>query len=110
MVWQGYANEVVLRSLGHASREVFTLNVTGPETLSIRRLAARFGKLLARKVEYVDTPAETSLLANAGRCFDLFGYPKVTTGSMVEWQADWLKRGMPTLGKPTKWANRDGTF
>ncbi|GAA0418836.1 MULTISPECIES: NAD-dependent epimerase/dehydratase family protein [Leifsonia] len=110
VVWQGYANEVVLRSLGHASDAVFTVNLTGPELLSVRGIAERFGALFDREVSFVGEPAPSALLNNAGRCFELFGYPTVPAGTLIEWQADWLREGLPTSGKPTKWAVRDGKF
>ncbi|OJX81433.1 epimerase [Leifsonia sp. 71-9] len=110
VVWQGYANEVVLRSLGHASDAVFTVNLTGPELLSVRGIADRFGALFDREVSFVGEPAPSALLNNAGRCFELFGYPTVPAGTLIEWQADWLREGLPTSGKPTKWAVRDGKF
>ena len=110
VVWQGYANEVVLRSFGHASNAVFTVNLTGPELLSVRNIADRFGALLDREVSFLGEPAPSALLNNAGRCFELFGYPTVPAGRLIEWQADWLRRGLPTSGKPTKWAVRDGRF
>lgn len=110
VVWQGYANEVVLRSLGHASDAVFTVNLTGPEQLSVRAIAERFGTLFDREVTFEGEAAPTALLNNAGRCFELFGYPPVPAGRLIEWQADWLRRGLPISGKPTKWAVRDGKF
>lgn len=110
VVWQGYANEVVLRSIGLACPDVYTLNVTGPETLSVRAVATQFGQLLDRDVAFTGEPSSTALLSNASRCFRLFGYPAVTAQTLIAWQADWLKRGLPTLGKPSKWAVRDGKF
>ncbi|WP_291048808.1 epimerase [Herbiconiux sp.] len=110
VVWQGYANEVVLRSLGHASDSVFTLNLTGPETLTVTRVAERFGELFDREVAFSDEAGSTALLNDAGLCFSLFGYPTVPAGTLVEWQAAWLRDGLPLLGKPTKWAVRDGRF
>ena len=110
VVWQGYANEVVLRSLGHASSEVFTVNLTGPETLSVAKIARRFAAVLGRDVELVDDPAPTALLNDASRSFELFGYPDVAANTLIEWQAEWLRAGLPTSGKPTKWAVRDGKF
>ena len=85
-------------------------NLTGPEQLSVRAVAQRFGELFDREVQFEGTEAPTALLNNAGRCFELFGYPTVPAGTHVEWQADWLSRGLPTSGKPTKWAVRDGRF
>lgn len=110
VVWQGYANEVVLRSLTHASADVFTLNLTGPELLSVQSLAHRFGQLLNRDVTLVDDPQPTALLSDATKCMALFGYPQVPAETLVRWQAAWLRAELPMTSKPTKWAVRDGKF
>ena len=110
VVWQGYANEVILRSLGHATPEVFRINLTGPETLEVSRVARRFGELLSKEVELVDEPQEAALLSDASACMDLFGTPTLTADDLIEHQADWIVRGLPMSGKPTKWAVRDGKF
>lgn len=50
VVWQGYANEVALRSLLHATDgEAFTINLTGPETASVRRIARWFGEKFGKE-------------------------------------------------------------
>jgi hypothetical protein len=110
VIWQGYANEVVLRSLVHASSEVFTINLTGPELLSVDSIARRFGTLLEREVTLVDEPQPTALLSDARRCMALFGYPSVSAETLIGLQAAWMQDGLPMTAKPTKWAVRDGKF
>ncbi|MFE7325838.1 NAD-dependent epimerase/dehydratase family protein [Streptomyces sp. NPDC057565] len=111
VVWQGYANEVALRSLLHATDgQAFTLNLTGPETASVRRIAEWFGTEFGREPVFEGEEASTALLSDASRCHALFGYPDVTLRTLVEWQADWLRRGLPLSGKPTKFQVRDGRF
>jgi hypothetical protein len=110
VVWQAYANEVALRSLLRAASPALTLNVTGPETLSVRRIAARFGQLLDATPSYVGEEAPTALLSDAGRCHALFGYPELSVQALVEAQADWLRRGGTLWSKPTKFQRRDGRF
>lgn len=111
VVWQGYANEVALRSLLHTTdSEAFTLNLTGPETASVRRIARWFGKEFDKDPVIAGEEAPTALLSDASACHALFGYPDVTLRTLVEWQADWLRRGLPLSGKPTKFQVRDGRF
>lgn len=110
VIWQGYANEVVLRSLRHASSDVFTINLTGPELLSVESIARRFGTLLEREVTLVDEPQPTALLSDARRCMALFGYPSVSAETLIEWQAAWMQAELPMTAKPTKWDVRDGKF
>ncbi|MFI9593878.1 NAD-dependent epimerase/dehydratase family protein [Nonomuraea sp. NPDC052265] len=111
VVWQGYANEVVLRSLAHATPGTpFTLNLTGPETASVRRVAAAFGERFGKPVSFEGSEAATALLNDATLCHRLFGYPHVPLGTLVDRQAAWLAAGLPTSGKPTKFAVRDGRF
>ena len=110
VVWQRYANEVALRSLDHAATDAFVLNLTGPETVSVRRVAAAFAERFGTEASFTGTEAPTALLNDATVCHRLFGYPDVPLGVLVDWQADWLSRGMPMAGKPTKFAVRDGRF
>ena len=110
VIWQGYANEVVLRSLNHASTDPFTINLTGPELLSVESIARRFGALFDREVDLVDEPQPTALLSDARRCMALFGYPSVSAETLIAMQADWIAGGLPMIAKPTKWAVRDGKF
>ena len=110
VVWQGYANEVVLRSLSRASSEVFTINLTGPELLSVASVARQFGRLLGREVTLVDEPQPTALLSDARRCMAAFGYPSVCAETLIQWQGARLAGWLPRSAQPTKWAVRDGRF
>lgn len=113
VVWQGYASEVALRALHHAAAEPFTVNLTGPETASVRRLAALFAAEFGtegRQVVTTGTESGTALLSDASRCHALFGYPPVPLRTLVGWQAQWLRRGLPLSGRPTKFHVRDGRF
>ncbi len=110
VIWQGDANAWTLRALRHADAACPIMHVTGPETVSIRWLARRFGALMGREPEFAGTEAPEALLSNAAWAFSLFGYPSVPLEVMLHWVADWVSRGGRGLGKPTKFEVRDGRF
>jgi dTDP-4-dehydrorhamnose reductase len=110
VIWQGEANAVVLRAFGLCEMPPAILNVTGPETVSIRQLAKKFGEIFQTEPLFEHTEAETALLSNASRCHRLFGYPAVSLPQMIEWVAHWVKISGPTLAKPTRYETRDGKF
>ena len=110
VIWQGDANEVALRCLARATTPTSPINVTGPETLEVRRLAAEFGKLLGRQPRLVGQEASTGWLNDSRRMVKEFGAPTVPLGRMLEWTADWLARDMKSLNKPTHYEVRDGQY
>lgn len=126
VVWQGYANEIALRALLHADADPFTLNLTGPETASVRRLARLFAEEFGRTggsgpaggsesgagqaCLTSGQESGTALLSDAGVCHALFGYPPIPLRTLVGWQAEWIRLGLPLSGRPTKFQVRDGRF
>lgn len=110
VIWQGDANEVALRCLARATTPTSPINVTGPETLEVRQLAADFGKLLGRQPRLVGQEASTGWLNDSRRMVKEFGAPSVPLGRMLEWTADWLARDMESLNKPTHYEVRDGQY
>ncbi len=110
VIWQRDANAVALQSLAHCQTPPLILNVTGPETISIRHLALQFGDIFNKTVQLEGEESETALLSNAGLCHRLFGYPRVSLGQMIEWIAEWVLSGGKTYEKPTHFEVRDGKF
>jgi hypothetical protein len=110
VLWQGDANAMALCALGHVASPPFVVNLAGPELLSVRRVAEEFGRLLGRPVTFEGTESGEAFLSNGQLGHRLFGYPRVGPGQMIAWVADWLRRGNPTLGKPTHFEVRDGNF
>ena len=110
VIWQGDANAWTLRALARADSTCPILNVTGPETVSIRWLAQQLAQRLDRVAEFSGQEAPNALLSNAARAFATFGYPSVALLTMIDWVADWVGRGGRALGKATKFEVRDGRF
>ena len=110
VIWQGDANAAALRCLRHATAPTSPLNVTGPETVSVRWLAQAFGRMMNREPQLIGTESAVGWLNNAGRMNAELGYPRVPLLTLMEWTADWLMRAMPTLNKPTHYEVRDGRY
>jgi nucleoside-diphosphate-sugar epimerase len=110
VIWQGDANSIILRSLGLCSSPPAVLNLTGPEMLSVRYIAQRFGHHFGVDPVFSGHESPTALLNNAARCQRLFGYPQVTPEELIEWTSQWIGMGGVTHGKPTKFTVRDGQF
>ena len=110
VIWQGDANAMVLRALGHCTVPSSPLNVSGPETVSIRSLAQSFGQRLGKPPVFTGVEAPDAWLVNTAEATRLFDYPSVPLGTLVDWTADWVARGMPSLGKDTHYDNRHGDF
>jgi len=110
VIWQGDANRAILRSLSMCATPPLVLNLTGPETVSVRQLATRFGDVFGRTPVFVGEEESTALLSNAARAHHLFGYPRVPLDTMIRWVAHWVMQGGRALGKPTHFESRDGKF
>lgn len=110
VIWQGDANEIALRSLLHCSNPAKILNVTGPETLSVKWIAERFGEFLEKTPAFINESAGTALLNNASECHKLFGYPQTTIREAIEITAQWLQQGGDLFNKETHFQERGGKF
>ncbi len=109
-IWQGDANAWTLLSFDQAASPPSILNLTGAELLSVRAQAESFGRLMHKEVTFIGVEADQALLSNATQAHHLFGRPRIGTGQMLEWIADWVTRGNPLLGKPTHYETADGRF
>ncbi len=109
-IWQGDANEMVVRALALAESPPSAWNLCRPEIFSVRVVASRFGELFGRAVQFTGREAPTALLGNSGPLCSHLGTPAVPLEGMLRWIADWVKRGGRDLGKPTHFESRDGRY
>ncbi|MGH9325114.1 MAG: NAD-dependent epimerase/dehydratase family protein [Terriglobia bacterium] len=109
-IWQGDANSYALRSLEHCTSPARAMNVTGPETVLVRRVAEYFGREFDREPLFSGEESDHALLSNASLCHSLLGYPEVSLGELMRWVAHWVAKGGESLNKPTKFEVADGRF
>jgi nucleoside-diphosphate-sugar epimerase len=110
VIWQGDMNDFVLRSIEYASSPAAILNITGPEILSVRETANKFGELFGVSPVFINKEASNALLNNSSKAFDYFGKPRVPASQIIDWTAGWLKTGGRLYGKPTHFEVRDGNY
>ena len=110
VIWQGDANEIALRCFRHCDVPTKLLNVTGPETISVKWLAEQVGLLVQKSPIFINEIQPTALLNNASQCHQLFGYPRVTLRQMIELTVNWLQGGGKTINKPTHFQERKGQY
>jgi len=110
VIWQRDANSVALRALSACANPPLILNLTGPETLSTREIAFGFGERFGVEPVFRGTEGSHALLNNAAKCHELFGHPTVSPEMLMDWIADWIKRGNSQWNKPTHFEVRDGKF
>jgi nucleoside-diphosphate-sugar epimerase len=110
VIWQGEANEQALRLLAHCTSPATAINVSGPEVVSVRRLAQEFGQRFGKTPRITGIEASSAWLVDTRAAQRLFGAPRVTLAQMIDWQAAWIRAGHPSLGKPTHFETRDGKF
>jgi len=110
VIWQGDANSQTLRAFSLCQSPPAVINITGPETLSVRWIATEFGRLFGVEPRFTGAEGETALLSNGARANAVFGYPSVSPAQMLNWIAGWIGLGGATLGKPTHFETRHGRY
>lgn len=109
-IWQGDANDVILRALGQVTQPPRPLNLTGPEVLSVRAVAMRLAELLDKPATFTGCESGTALLNNPARACELMGPPPMPLETVLRWTAHWVRRGGPSWNKPTHYEVRDGKY
>lgn len=110
VIWQGDANEMILRSLSLCASPSKHINISGPEILSIREVALKFGALMGKKVNLKSEEGSTALLVNCTQVYDVLGKPEVPLDEVIKWTAHWIQNEKKTLNKPTHFEVRDGKY
>jgi hypothetical protein len=109
VIWQGEANDWALRTLAHCTAPTTALNLSGPK-ISVREVALGLAERLGVNPSFTGHEAETAWLVDCTEAFRLFGPPRVDLARMMDWTADWARRGGASLDKPTHFEARDGSY
>ena len=109
-IWQGDANVYALRSLTQCQSPAKILNVTGPETISVRWAAEQFARRFGTTATFVGEEGQEALLNNASQAHKLFGYPRVGLVQMIDWVVEWIESDGALLDKPTGFQETEGKF
>lgn len=109
-IWQGTANEIAIRGLLHADSPMRTVNVTGPETVSIKKASIQLGKYLGREPVFCGEEGNSAYLNDSSLAVEMFGYPDVCARTLIRWQAEYILSGSKTLDKPTHFEERKGSY
>lgn len=109
-IWQGSANEIAIRGLLHAEAPAKIMNVTGPEIVSIQKTAKMLAEYLGKEAVFVNEPGTDAYISDASEAIETFGYPSVNIKTLIRWQAEWILDGGRSLGKPTHFEERKGSY
>ena len=110
VIWQGDACNQIVQALGLASHPASILNVTGPETFSVRLVAEQFARLMGKKAEFSGQENGYGYLNNAAKANGLYGNPTVPLARIVDYTAQWIMAGGANLGKPTHFETQNGKY
>jgi nucleoside-diphosphate-sugar epimerase len=110
VIWQGDANSYAIRSLELCSTPPAILNVAGPERVSVREIAERFGSTFGRRPHFTNREGPLALLSDSSFCRRRLGEPRVPLPVLRQWVAHWVQAGGSSLNKPTHFEVADGRF
>jgi len=109
-IWQGDANELILRSFPLTAVPAIAYNLTSPQKYSVREVAQKFGELMSRQPNMTGTESSTALLSNCSRLYSRLSPPSTSLEKVMEWTAHWIAEDGALLGKPTHFEIRDGVY
>jgi hypothetical protein len=111
VIWQGDANAFALAALSHvATPDPHIVNVAGTDVLRIADLARALGARLGVEPTFEGTEGVDALLSDSTRMRTMLDHPLLSLEVLLDWVAEWVRRGGPILDKPTNFERRDGRF
>lgn len=109
-LWQGEANERIVRALELCESPVSAFNLTSSQILSVRETALRLGELLGKSPILTGEETGTAFISNTEKLDRLWEKPRVDPETLIRWSAHWVRYGGRSLNKPTHFETRDGAY
>jgi hypothetical protein len=110
VIWQGDCNNQALQCFGRATSPSSILNITGPEILSVRELAQKFGECFNKEPLCTGIENGKAYLNNASKAQSILASPYVHVDKIIAWTARWIESGCENMGKPTHFDTQDGKY
>lgn len=109
-IWQGDANEMIIRAFSLVSSPPTSLNLTGAVRFSVRQVAGEFARLMGKEACFEGVESGSALLGNTDKLAGTLGEPKTPWEWVIRWTAEWVMSGGRALNKPTHFEARDGKY
>lgn len=109
-IWQGDANEMIIRALSLVGSPPYALNLTSPARFSVRQVAQEFSHLMGKKAILEGVETDSALLGNTEKLTATLGEPGTPWDWAMRWTADWVMMGGSSLSKPTHFETRNGKY
>ena len=109
-IWQGDANEMIIRALSLVGSPPYALNLTSPARFSVRQVAQEFSHLMGKYAILEGVETDSALLGNTEKLTAILGEPGTPWDWAMRWTADWVMMGGSSLSKPTHFETRNGKY
>lgn len=109
-IWQGDANDRIIRSLSLAQVPARPLNLTGPQPLRVRDVANQLGELMGHDVTIIGQESDTAYLSDTTELRHTLGDTTVSLSTMIRWIAYWVANDQTLWNKHTHFEIRDGSY
>ncbi len=109
-IWQGDANDMILRSFDLAASPVAAFNLSSVAIYSVRETARQLGEWLGREPLFEGTESGTAFVSDTSQLAGLLGEPPTPLSDVLRWTAQWVKSEGRSFNKPAHFEVRDGGY